>query len=364
MDSSKNIKYQTTLMKYTTYFASLLLVIYCSSCGTKNQDPNTLFSIEIQGNKKAVSNIDTVKFSVESKKGNSIDAVSYSVNGEKALANEAFQGSFDFSNTTLGDKVISAEIKSGGKSYRVSKSITVLSSIAPIVYDYKILETYAHDINAYTQGLEFVGDVLYESTGQYGESTLRKTDYKTGRVEKNIALDGQYFAEGLTIVKDKLYQLTWRESMGFIYNLETLEKTGTFAYNKSKQGWGLCNDGNSLYKSDGTSKIWKLNSETLAEEGYIEMYTNKSKIDNVNELEWINGAIYANIYTKPAIAIIDPTNGAVKGVINLKGLKKKVTQHNKLNVLNGIASRGEPNIIYVTGKNWDKLFKIEFFEKK
>ena len=249
-------------------------------------------------------------------------------------------------------------------SYRVSKSITVLSSLKPIVYDYKILETYPHAINAYTQGLEFVGDVLYESTGQYGESSLRKTDYKTGRVEKNIPLDGQYFAEGLTIVKDKLYQLTWRENMGFIYDLKTLEKTGTFAYNKSKQGWGLCNDGASLYKSDGTSKIWKLNSETLAEEGYIEMYTNTSKIDNVNELEWINGAIYANIYTKPAIAIIDPSNGAVKGVINLKGLKKKVTQHNKLDVLNGIASKGEPNIIYVTGKNWDKLFKIEIFEKK
>ena len=351
-------------MKYTTYFATLLIVIFCSSCDTKNQDPNSLFSIEIQGNKKVVSNADTVTFTIKSKKGNAIDAVTYSVNGEKALANEAFQGSFDFSNTTLGDKVISAEIESGGNKYRISKSITVLSSVKPIVYDYKILETYPHAIDAYTQGLEFVGDVLYESTGQYGASSLRKTDYKTGRVEKNISLDGQYFAEGLTIVKNKLFQLTWRENMGFIYDLETLEKTGTFAYNKSKQGWGLCNDGTSLYKSDGTSKIWKLNSETLAEESYIEMYTNTSKIDNVNELEWVNGAIYANIYLKPAIAIINPSNGAVKGVINLKGLKKKVTQHNKLDVLNGIASKGEPNIIYVTGKNWDKLFKIEFFEKK
>ncbi len=351
-------------MKYTTYFATLLIVIFCSSCDTKNQDPNSLFSIEIQGNKKAVSNADTVTFTIKSKKGNAIDAVTYSVNGEKASANEAFQGSFDFSDTTLGDKVISAEIKSGGNKYRISKSITVLSSVKPIVYDYKILETYPHAIDAYTQGLEFVGDVLYESTGQYGASSLRKTDYKTGRVEKKISLDGQYFAEGLTIVKNKLFQLTWRENMGFIYDLETLEKTGTFAYNKSKQGWGLCNDGTSLYKSDGTSKIWKLNSETLAEESYIEMYTNTSKIDNVNELEWVNGAIYANIYLKPAIAIINPSNGAVKGVINLKGLKKKVTQHNKLDVLNGIASKGEPNIIYVTGKNWDKLFKIEFFEKK
>ncbi|MGI9593993.1 MAG: glutaminyl-peptide cyclotransferase, partial [Patiriisocius sp.] len=340
------------------------LAIFCSSCGTKNQNTDTLFAIEIQDNKKAISNKETLNFRVKSKKGDPIDTVMFNVNGEEIPANNNIEGSFDFSNTTLGNKVISAEIKSGSMTYRVSKSITVLSSLKPIVYDYKILETYPHAINAYTQGLEFVGDVLYESTGQYGESSLRKTDYKTGRVEKNIPLDGQYFAEGLTIVKDKLYQLTWRENMGFIYDLETLEKTGTFAYNKSKQGWGLCNDGTSLYKSDGTSKIWKLNSETLAEEGYIEMYTNTSKIDNVNELEWINGAIYANIYTKPAIAIIDPSNGAVKGVINLKGLKKKVTQHNKLDVLNGIASKGEPNIIYVTGKNWDKLFKIEIFEKK
>jgi len=351
-------------MKNTTYIALLFLAIFCSSCGTKNQNANTLFEIEIQDNKKAISNAETLNFRVKSKKGDPIDTVIFNVNGEEIPANNNLEGSFDFSTTTLGNKVISAEIKSGSMTYRVSKSITVLSSLKPIVYDYKVLETYPHAINAYTQGLEFVGDVLYESTGQYGESSLRKTDYKTGRVEKNIPLDGQYFAEGLTIVKDKLYQLTWRENMGFIYNLETLEKTGTFAYNKSKQGWGLCNDGNSLYKSDGTSKIWKLNSETLAEEGYIEMYTNTSKIDNVNELEWINGAIYANIYTKPAIAIIDPSNGAVKGVINLKGLKKKVTQHNKLDVLNGIASKGEPNIIYVTGKNWDKLFKIEIFEKK
>ena len=351
-------------MKNTTYIALLFLAIFCSSCGSKNQNANTLFAIEIQDNKKAISNAETLNFRVKSKKGDPIDTVIFNVNGQEIPANNNLEGSFDFSNTTLGNKVISAEIKSGSMTYRVSKSITVLSSLKPIVYDYKILETYPHAINAYTQGLEFVGDVLYESTGQYGESSLRKTDYKTGRVEKNIPLDGQYFAEGLTIVKDKLYQLTWRENMGFIYDLETLEKTGTFAYNKSKQGWGLCNDGTSLYKSDGTSKIWKLNSETLAEEGYIEMYTNTSKIDNVNELEWINGAIYANIYTKPAIAIIDPSNGAVKGVINLKGLKKKVTQHNKLDVLNGIASKGEPNIIYVTGKNWDKLFKIEIFEKK
>jgi glutamine cyclotransferase len=151
--------------------------------------------------------------------------------------------------------------------------------------------------------------------------------------------------------------------MGFIYDLNTLEKTGNFAYNQSKEGWGLCNDGSSLYKSDGTSKIWRLNGKTLAEEDYIEMYTNTSKIDSVNELEWVDGLIYANIYKKDAIAMLDPSNGAVLGVLNLSSLKMKALQHNKLDVLNGIAYKGEKNILYVTGKNWDKLFKIEIFKK-
>ncbi|MFT6825593.1 MAG: glutamine cyclotransferase [Patiriisocius sp.] len=350
-------------MKCTNFFIILLLAIFITGCSNKNQDPNTLFLLEIEGNKKAISASETINFTVKSKKGNSIDTVMYTVNKEEAQINSALKGSFNFSDKKLGIKNITAKIVSDGATYSISKRITVLAPQKPILYDYRILETYPHDINAYTQGLEFVGDVLYESTGQYGASSLRKTNYKTGAVEKNIPLKSQYFGEGLTILKDKLYQLTWRKRVGFIYNLETLKKTGTFAYNQSKQGWGLCNDGTSLYKSDGTSKIWKLNGESLAEEDYIEMYTNNSKIDSVNELEWIDGAIYANIYQKNAIAIINPNNGAIQGVINLKGLKKKVTQHAKLDVLNGIASKGEPNIIYVTGKNWDKLFKIEFFEK-
>ncbi|MGK0386336.1 MAG: glutamine cyclotransferase [Patiriisocius sp.] len=351
-------------MKHTKYFIALLLAVFISSCGSKNQDPKSLFSIEIEGNKKAISASKTLAFTVKSKKGNSIDAVSYTINGEKVAINETLKGSFNFSDKTLGTKVITAKIQSDGESFSISETIIVLSPIKPILYDYKILESYPHDITAYTQGLEFVGDVLYESIGQYGTSSLRKTNYKTGEVLENKPLEDQYFGEGLTIKNNKIYQLTWRENIGFIYNLETLEKTGTFAYNQSREGWGLCNDGNTLFKSDGTSKIWKLNGESLAEEDYIEMYTNKSNIDSVNELEWIDGHIYANIYKKDAIAIVDPKNGAVQGVINLNGLKKKVTQHNKLDVLNGIASKGEPNIIYVTGKNWDKLFKIEIIVKK
>ena len=193
---------------------------------------------------------------------------------------------------------------------------------------------------------------------------MRKTDYRTGEVLQKVSLPDQYFGEGLTILNNKIYQLTWRENTGFIYNLKTMEQTGTFVYGESKEGWGLCHDAEkNIYKSDGTDRIWTLNSNTLAEKDYIEIFTNTSKISSVNELEWVDGKIYANVYQQGSIAIIDPSNGAVEGVIDLTDLKDKVTQHPKLDVLNGIAYNGEPNILYITGKNWDKLFKIEILLK-
>lgn len=173
----------------------------------------------------------------------------------------------------------------------------------------------------------------------------------------------QYFGEGLTILNNEIYQLTWQSNSGFIYDLDSFEKKGTFVYGSSKEGWGLCNDGKKIYKSDGTQKIWTLNPENLSEESFIEIYTNKAVVDNVNELEWVEGKIYANIFQASAIAVVNPKNGAVEGVIDLNGLKDEVTQHSQLDVLNGIAYNGEPNILYLTGKNWDKLFKVKIIEK-
>ena len=267
-------------------------------------------------------------------------------------------------NEKLGNRSLEIKIYSGTTVYEVSKKITVLSSITPKLYTYRILEEYPHDTNAYTQGLEFKNDTLYESTGQYKNSSLRKTNYKTGEIYTKISLDDAYFGEGLTILNEKIYQLTWREKTGFIYDLNTLRKIGSFVYGRSSEGWGLCQDGESIYKSDGTQRIWRLNANTLNEEGFIEIYTNSSKIKSVNELEWVNGKIYANIYLRDAIAIVDPKNGAVEGVIDLTSLKNKVSVSNpKDEVLNGIAYNGEENTLYVTGKNWNKLFKIKIFEK-
>lgn len=342
-----------------------LAVFSIISCEEKVSSPNELFDLTIKDLKKTYTPNDQFSVSIHNKKGNTIDSVAYFFNSNRiSSSGKVSDEIINLKNQKLGNRSLIAKIYSEGETYEISKKVTILSSITPKLYTYTILEEYPHDSEAYTQGLEFINDTLYESTGQYKKSSLRKTDYKTGEVLNNVPLADAYFAEGLTILNGKIYQLTWREKTGFIYDLKTLEKSGSFVYGKSLEGWGLCQDGESIYKSDGTQKIWKLNANTLAEEDYIEIYTNTSVIKSVNELEWVDGKIYANIYLKDAIAIVDPTNGAVEGVIDLTTLKNKVSVKNPEDeVLNGIAYKGEANILYITGKNWDKLFKIEIIEK-
>ncbi|KAA3615889.1 MAG: glutaminyl-peptide cyclotransferase [Flavobacterium sp.] len=344
-------------------FVIILLVILPAACGDKELSAKDLFSMEHDGSKKGHKVSEPLEILVKSRKGKAIDSVIISLDGKRMAASEENKEiTLDVSSLNLGKRVIGAKIYSEGVSYDLVDTVVLLANDTPVLYTYNVLETYPHDINAYTQGLEFENDTLYESTGKYKRSSLRKTIYKTGEVLTNVPLGDGFFGEGLTILNNKIYQLTWQENTGFIYKLETMENTGSFVYGESQEGWGLCNDGTKIYKSDGTERIWTLNPNTLAEEGYIEIYTNSAKIPKVNELEWVDGKIYANIYQKDAIAIVSPDNGAVEGVINLKGLKDMVTQHEELDVLNGIAYKGESNILYVTGKNWDKLFKIEIVE--
>ncbi len=347
-------------MKIHNILVPTLLVLLMGSCGGNSEDKKDAFSLEIKNQKKTYTTEDVLTISLNNKKNIETDSVVYFLNKDRVSITD---NTLSLSGKKLGEKTLRAQIYSDDETYEASTKVTILSSIKPRLYTYKVLETYPHDINAYTQGLEFENDTLYESTGQYKESSLRKTDYRTGEVLQKVSLPDQYFGEGLTILNNKIYQLTWRENTGFIYNLKTMEQTGTFVYGESKEGWGLCHDAEkNIYKSDGTDRIWTLNSNTLAEMDYIEIFTNTSKINSVNELEWVEGKIYANVYQQGSIAIIDPSNGAVEGVIDLTDLKDKVTQHPKLDVLNGIAYKGEPNILYITGKNWDKLFKIEIIQ--
>lgn len=340
-------------MKFYNTIIFMFLAALFVSCEDEIKNPDTYFFIEIADEKKKYSPSDVLSVSLQNKKNVEIASTNYTFDGTEVTGS-----SFPLAAQKMGKHTIVAVVMVDGKEYSVEKNITIVAPKKPEIYSYTILETYPHDPKAYTQGLEFSNDTLYESTGQYKQSTLRKTDYTTGEVLASEAIGDRYFGEGMTIVGNKIYQLTWKSGNGFIYNKNTFQKMGTFVYGESEEGWGLCNDGATIYKSDGTEKIWKLDKETLAEKSYIEVYTNKSKIDTINELEWVDNRIYANVYRKDAIAIVNPENGAVEGVVNLKGLKDQVTKHAEIDVLNGIAYKGEPNILYVTGKNWDKLFKI------
>ena len=334
----------------------MVLCVVLFSCGDSGTHKTNL-SITTNAKNNVVLLGNTVELSLKNPKALEVSSVDYKLNGKP------ISETFIVDNEKLGIQTITATVKIGDSSEDISTKITILNNTPPKVYGYRIINEYPHDITSYTQGLEFYNGQLYESTGQYGESKLRTTDYKTGDVLKNVDLSSQFFGEGLTVIDNRVYQLTWQEDIGFIYDAESLEKTGSFKYGQSKEGWGICNDGQQLYKSDGTDRIWYLNPETLAEESHIQVYTNKGKIVGLNELEYVNGKIYANRYQKNGVAIINPKNGAIEGVIDFSPLRKLVTQHKGLDVLNGIAYNPETNTLFVTGKRWDKLFEVEVFEK-
>ena len=343
-------------MSFAKLFTITSLSLFLWTCGNSDSDKNK-FSLQTSAANNTIQLGKTLKLSIKNPENLSIQGVTYQLDGK--TVSDSF-----VVDSKLGEQNLVATVNYEDGTENVSTTITVLNNETPKIYSYKIINEYPHDIKSYTQGLEFHNGDLYESTGQYGESKLRKLDYKTGEVLKNLNLTNQYFGEGLTILNDKLYQLTWQENTGFIYDIETFEKTGSFKYGKSKQGWGLCNDGKVLYKSDGTDKIWTLDATNYTEQGFIQVFTNNGKIASLNELEWIDGKLYANIYQRNGVAIINPKNGAVEGVIDFSPLKELVTQHPDLDVLNGIAHNPETNTIFVTGKDWDKLFEVEVFEQQ
>ncbi|QNK78003.1 glutaminyl-peptide cyclotransferase [Winogradskyella sp. PAMC22761] len=334
--------------KYLIIFVLSLILTNCGETNTSKQS-----SLSINTAVKSLMLGDTLQLSINNPKKLEISKVSYQL-GEKSIESNSV-----LNNITLGQKELTATVNFGDKTETLSKTIQIYNNEKPSYYKYEVINTYPHDITSYTQGLEFYNGELYESTGQRTESKLRKVNFETGEVLKNINLDDAYFGEGLTILNDKIYQLTWQAKRGFVYDVNTFEKLNTFNYGTSKEGWGICNDGETLYKSDGTEKIYLLNPENLNEKSHIEVYTEKGKIPNLNEMEWINGKIFANIYQKNGVAIINPKTGGVEGVINFTPLRKLVTQHPELDVLNGIAYHPERQTIFVTGKNWDKIFEVK-----
>ena len=339
-------------MSFNQIILSLSTILCFSACKTK-ADFNLETPTKIQINQPLNVSIST-STDKESK-------ITYFLDGKKIGSGP--KAAIDIKNYRLGKHLLKASIGENDDVINKEKEVIFLADIKPKVYGYKIINTYPHDREAFTQGLEFHNNELYESTGQRGKSVLRKVDLETGKVLKEQALANKYFGEGITIFNNKVYQLTWQAGIGFIHDVDTFKTLKTFNYNKSKEGWGLTHNNTHLMKSDGTEKIWFLNPENGQEESYIEVYTNKRRVEELNELEYVNGEIYANIWMKNAITIIDPKNGTVKAVINLNGLTdhldNKTIAQSQDKVLNGIAYNPNTNKLYVTGKNWDKLFEIE-----
>ena len=339
-----------------------IIFLFFLACGGE-KDPAKLFSIQLEGGNKFQQG-QSVAVTLKNKKDLAIDRVEYSIDGKVLPVKD---GKITLDVKKLGNKELVATVAYGQESVSLFKKIKVLAKDTPEIYTYEIMNTYPHDPAAYTQGLEFRGDTLYESTGKRGRSTLRKLDYKTGEILQKADMDKSVFGEGITILGDKVYQLTWQSGIGYVYDARSLEKIDTFNYGQSKEGWGLCNDGARLYKSDGTEKIWLLNPETLVEEDFIEIVTNKSIFNKANELEYVDGKIYSNVYQKESMMIIDAESGAIEGVINFGGLKSKVArgaEWDDLNsVLNGVAYHKERGTFFVTGKNWNKLFEVKILKK-
>ncbi|CAN5785687.1 glutaminyl-peptide cyclotransferase [soil metagenome] len=240
------------------------------------------------------------------------------------------------------------------------------------VYTYEVVNSFPHDPRAFTQGLMYYGGMLYESTGQYGESTIRKVELTTGRVVQQSKLSEDFFGEGITLFGDKIYQITWREGTTFVYNLADMKLVKELRYNG--EGWGLTNDDKNLIMSDGTHVIRFIDAETFRTARTIVVNREDGRpLMNINELEFVKGEIWANIWHSEepqvlgrpnTIARIDPATGKLLGYIDLAGISPEDERRNKENTLNGIAYDAEGDRIFVTGKRWRKLFEIKVVPKQ
>jgi glutamine cyclotransferase len=232
---------------------------------------------------------------------------------------------------------------------------------APVSYTYEVVKVYPHDENAFTQGLVIENGVLYEGTGLYGNSSLRRVDLETGKVLQIYALPDRFFGEGITVFGDRIIQLTWRSQTGFVYDKHSFALLREFSY--PTEGWGITNDGNKLIMSDGTATLYFLDPETFEKVGQVEVHDGSNPVTRLNELEYVNGEVYANIWLEDRIAIINPQTGQVTGWIDLTGICNQENRDAN-SVLNGIAYDSAGDRLFVTGKLWSHLFQINLIAQK
>ena len=244
-------------------------------------------------------------------------------------------------------------------SVSTSPALSPHADEPPVTIPYKITKAYPHAPGSFTQGLVYEKGFLFEGTGQYGLSSLRKIKFETGEILKETKLPKNLFGEGITIYKDKIIQLTWLSRTGFVYDKNSFRLLDSFRYPVPIEGWGLTTDGSHLIMSDGSDRLYFLDPETYDIKRQLDVYDHRGPIRNINELECVGGAIYANVWQKDYIARISTRTGRVTGWINLKGILSQEDRSKPVDILNGIAYDAKNDRLFVTGKLWPKLFEIK-----
>jgi glutamine cyclotransferase len=270
----------------------------------------------------------------------------------------------------LGPRIITAKVYQSGKNQDVSTNIVLLPAQAPVAYKFKLIKTFPHDTSCYTEGLVYQDGFLYESGGGYlkpppgqeviGQSSLRKVDLETGKVVQKVLIDPKVFAEGISIIGDKILQLTYHEKIGYVYDKASFKQLATVPINFAVEGWGMCFDGTKLYVDDSTNRLWIVDKNTYKPTGYVDVYDDKGAVSNINELEYIDGKIYADVWETNNIVVIDPKTGAVLEKIDMTSLYPPEVRAPNADVLNGIAYDPAGKRIFVTGKKWPHLYQVEF----
>lgn len=340
----------------------LAFIIALTFSCSNDESVSIVFSKPNQGDNFNIG--DQINIKLDVPKDVKIDSVTYLLDG-KLLSKHANADSvlLPTTNLPLGYRLISAIITKGDKRDTINTNIVLKTNKVPKLLTYKVVKTMPHDTSAYTEGLSYIDGKLLESTGEKGASELKYVDLNSGKTLQKTKLDPQYFGEGSLKVGDKIIMLTWQENIGFVFDAKTFKQIGTFPYQNSREGWGLTFDGKNILRSDGSNRIWLMNASTYKEESYLEVYDNNGPVNSINELEFIDGKIYANVYLTNKIIIINPLTGEVESQIDLTALVPKdffkTTDEVQNNVLNGIAWDSNGKRLFVTGKKWPKLYQIE-----
>lgn len=353
-------------MKKTHYLSilfSLSLVIICSCSGKSGRSGKPVIFAELSSKQKTYHIGQTIEVKVRIKLTNGkLQNTDVYLNDEKLSTNNQLEFVLAIpSLKVIGINSLSIiSVKSDGISNKRILNFTVLSDVIPKSYTYNIINEFPHSTEHFTQGFEMKDGFLYEGTGENGRSGIFRINLKTGKVLLSRALSDKYFGEGITILKNRIYQLTYKHQTGFVYNLEDFAVIDSFRF-QSKEGWGLTNDGESLIMSDGTETLTWIDPLTYKVIKKIQVADNENVCQYLNELEFDDGKIWANIWMTNKIVCIDAIKGHIKGTLNLEGILSVMSknQEERIDVLNGIALDPKSGNLLVTGKLWPKIFEIK-----